>query len=40
MIKAKIEIEKEKEGLEELETAIFLLEHIKENEKVSLKNIF
>ena len=39
-MKIKIKTEQFKELLEEIETSIFLLDHIKEKEKVSLKNIF
>ena len=39
-VKAKIEIGDVEESLEDIETSIFLLKHIKEKEKTSLKNIF
>ena len=39
-IKAKIEIGQKEESIEDIQTAIFLLEHIKEKEKINLKNIF
>ena len=38
--KAKIETDEKEEAIEDIQTAIFLLEHIKEKEKVNLKNIF
>lgn len=38
--KSKIENERNDESLEDIETAIFLINHIKEKEKTSLKNIF
>ena len=39
-IKSKIETKKFDESIEDLDTSIFLLKHIKEKEKTSLKNIF
>jgi len=39
-IKEKIKIGKIDESIEDIETAIFLVNHIKEKEKISLKNIF
>ena len=38
--KSKIEIGLANESIEDIETAIFLINHIKEKEKTSLKNIF
>lgn len=38
--KSKIKIKKQDESIEDIETAIFLVNHIKEKEKTSLKNIF
>lgn len=38
--KSKIEIGLENESIEDIDTAIFLINHIKEKEKTSLKNIF
>ena len=39
-MKSKIETGKIEESIEDIETSIFLLNHIKEKEKTSLKNIF
>ena len=39
-MKSKIETKKFDESIEDLDTSIFLLKHIKEKEKTSLKNIF
>lgn len=39
-LKSKIEEERYDEVLEEVNTSIFLISHIKEKEKTSLKNIF
>ena len=39
-IKAKIKIGDFEESIEDIDTAIFLINHIKEKEKLSLKNIF
>ena len=39
-MKAKIKTENIKESMEDIDTSIFLLKHIKEKEKTSLKNIF
>lgn len=39
-LKAKIETGKIEESMEDIETSIFLVNHIKEKEKISLKNIF
>ena len=39
-MKSKIETENFDESMEDLDTSIFLLKHIKEKEKTSLKNIF
>ena len=39
-MKSKIKTEKVEESMEDLDTSIFLLKHIKEKEKTSLKNIF
>ena len=39
-LESKIETENRKEAVEDLETAIFLLGHIKEKEEVNIKNIF
>ena len=39
-IKAKIEVGEKEEGIEDIKTAIFLLNHISEKEKLSIKNIF
>ena len=39
-MKSKIKTEKTEESMEDLDTSIFLLKHIKEKEKTSLKNIF
>lgn len=39
-MKSKIETDKIEESMEDLDTSIFLLKHIKEKEKTSLKNIF
>ena len=38
--KSRIEIDKADESLEDIDTAIFLINHIKEKEKTNLKNIF
>lgn len=38
--KSKIDIDKVDESLEDIDTAIFLINHIKEKEKTNLKNIF
>ncbi len=39
-VKSKIEVGNLEESMEDVDTSIFLLEHIKEKEKTSLKNIF
>lgn len=39
-MKSKIETNKVEESMEDLDTSIFLLKHIKEKEKTSLKNLF
>ena len=39
-MKSKIKIGKIDESMEDIDTSIFLLKHIKEKEKTSLKNIF
>lgn len=39
-MKSKIKTGEIKESMEDLDTSIFLLKHIKEKEKTSLKNIF
>lgn len=39
-MKSKIKIGQLNESMEDLDTSIFLLKHIKEKEKTSLKNIF
>ena len=39
-MKSKIKTESIEESMEDLDTSIFLLKHIKEKEKTSLKNIF
>ncbi len=39
-VKSKIEVGNLDESMEDVDTSIFLLEHIKEKEKTSLKNIF
>lgn len=39
-MKSKIKIGEVEESMEDLDTSIFLLKHIKEKEKTSLKNIF
>lgn len=39
-MKSKIQTNKISESMEDLDTSIFLLKHIKEKEKTSLKNIF
>ena len=39
-MKSKIETENLDESMEDLDTSIFLLKHIKEKEKTNLKNIF
>jgi len=39
-MKSKIKIGKIDESMEDIDTSIFLLNHIKEKEKTSLKNIF
>ena len=39
-MKSKIQTSKIEESMEDLDTSIFLLKHIKEKEKTNLKNIF
>ena len=39
-VKSKIEVGNLEESMEDIDTSIFLLKHIKEKEKTSLKNIF
>ena len=39
-MKSKIQINKIEDSMEDLDTSIFLLKHIKEKEKTNLKNIF
>lgn len=39
-MKSKIKTDKIEESMEDLDTSIFLVKHIKEKEKTSLKNIF
>ncbi len=39
-IKSKIKMGNLEESIEDIETSIFLLNHIREKEKISLKNIF
>ena len=39
-MKSKIKTENFEESMEDLDTSIFLVKHIKEKEKTSLKNIF
>ncbi|MDO5555924.1 MAG: DUF4363 family protein [Clostridia bacterium] len=39
-MKSKIETDNFEESMEDLDTSIFLVKHIKEKEKTSLKNIF
>lgn len=39
-MKSKIQTNKIEESMEDLDTSIFLLKHIKEKEKTNLKNIF
>ena len=39
-LKSRIEIGKQNEAIEDIETTIFLIKHIKEKEEMSWKNIF